>query len=534
MRGPDTLPACLELAASRVGLGVRFVGRREESHYTYAEIAERALEVAGALRMLGVRPSDRVAIAVPASFAFYEAFFGALFAGAIPAALPQPGRLGGRSDYARAAVFMIDGCGARLAIASERAQGAIPREACELGVFLLQDLPRRRSAPVPVAPTDLALVQFTSGTTDVAKPIGLTHEQVLANVRAILDELLKAYPEDNGFRHSAVSWLPLYHDMGLVGALLTSLVRPGPLTLMTPELFVARPARWLQTISKHRASVSPAPHFGYALCVDRVRDDELEGVDLSSWLLALDGAESVTPKTLERFLERFRPYGLREHALTPAYGLAEAGLAVTCSSIRGSYRTRAFEGRTLVSAGRPLGDFRVRISGGASGGVGKILVSGPSLMSGYLGLPDATRRVLKDGWLDTGDEGFVEDGELFLTGRNRDRIVVRGTNYAPEHFEEIVASLEGIGNVAAVGIVTEQGDELCILAEVRRRSRDTSSEWARVAIRDILSAQTGIVPCRIQLLDPGSLPRTSSGKLQRGEAARRFAGCHVQPSVGAV
>ena len=524
MRGPNTLPACLELAASRDGLGVRFVGRHKEPHYTYAEIAERALKVAGALRTLGVEPSDRVAIAVPSSLAFYEAFFGALFAGAVPAVFPQPRRLGSRSDYTRAATVMIHACEARIAITAERAQGAIPEEATELGIVALRELPRRPTAPMPVAPTDLALVQFTSGTMGTPKPIGLTHEQILANVRAMLDELLKAYPEDNGFRHSAVSWLPLYHDMGLVGALLTSLVGPGPLTLMTPELFVARPARWLQTISKHRASVSLAPHFAYALCVDRVRDDELEGVDLRSWLLALDGAESVTPKTLERFLERFRPYGLREHALTPAYGLAEAGLAVTCSPIRGSYRTREFEGRRLVSVGRPLGDFRVRISGGAGGGVGKILVSGRSLMSGYLGLEGATRRVLKDGWLDTGDEGFLEGGELFLTGRNQDMIVLRGTNYAPEHFEEIVASLEGIGNVAAVAVVTEQGDDLCILAEVRPQSRSASSDWARVAIGDILSAQTGIVPHRVQLLDPGSLPRTSSGKLRRGEAARRFAG----------
>ena len=145
-------------------------------------------------------------------------------------------------------------------------------------------------------------------------------------------------------------------------------------------------------------------------------------------------------------------------------------------------------------------------------------------MTGYLGMEDATRRVLKDGWLDTGDEGFLEDGELFLTGRNRDMIVLRGTNYAPEHFEEIVVSLEGIGNVAAVAVVTELGDDLCILAEVTAPSRDASSDWAHTAINDILSARMGIVPHRVRLLDPGSLPRTSSGKLRRGEAARRFAG----------
>ena len=191
MSGPNTLPACLELAASREGLGVRFVGRHKEPHYTYAEIAERALEVAGALRTLGVEPSDRVAIAVPSSLAFYEAFFGALFAGAVPAVFQEPRRLGSRSDYTRAATAMIHACGARIAIASERAQGVIPEDATELGVVALRELPRRPAAPMPVAPTDLALIQFTSGTTGTPKPIGLTHQQILANVRAILDELLK-------------------------------------------------------------------------------------------------------------------------------------------------------------------------------------------------------------------------------------------------------------------------------------------------------------------------------------------------------
>ena len=271
MSQPETLTACLELAASRDGLGVHFIGRHDEHHHTYREIAERALEVAGALRTLGVAPSDRVAIAIPSSLGFYESFFGALFAGAVPVALPQPRRLGSRSDYTRAASAMIRACGARLTLASERAKGAIPADAADLGVLALRELERRSCEPVPIAPADLAIVQFTSGTTDAPKPIGLTHEQILSNVRVLEAELLKDYPEGDGLTHLAVSWLPLYHDMGLVGAFLTSLVRPGPLALMTPELFVARPARWLQTISKYRATFSPAPHFAYGLCVDRIR-----------------------------------------------------------------------------------------------------------------------------------------------------------------------------------------------------------------------------------------------------------------------
>ena len=315
-----------------------------------------------------------------------------------------------------------------------------------------------------------------------------------------------------------MSWLPLYHDMGLVGALLTALSRPAPMTLMSPELFVARPARWLHAISHYRASVSAAPHFAYAMCLERIRDDELDGVDLSSWRLALDGAETVTPTTLERFYERFRHYGLREEALTPVYGLAEAGLAVTFSPPKRRFRVTRFEGRPIVSAGEPLPGFEVKIAHEAHGS-GRVLVRGPSIMSGYLGNDAATKSALVDGWLDTGDEGFLDDGELFLTGRDRDKVVLRGGNYAPELFEEALEGVAGVrtGAVVATSIVTDGGEELVILAESKSPEPD-----AVKSISAVLSERTGFVPHRVVLLDPGELPRTSSGKLRREEAARRF------------
>lgn len=520
MTEPKTLAQCLERAAG-TNVGVHFGGRAgndSDTFHSYADILERATGVASGLRSLGIEEGDRVAVAIPTGVEFYDGFFGAVLAGAVPVSLPLPRRFGPVDDYLRLTEGMLHACAARILLAGERNQSLLARIPTELGTKCVSELPRGPRAKVEVSTDALCLVQFSSGTTDAPKAVALTHAQVLANTRAILGAFLTAYPESDGFEHRGVSWLPLYHDMGLVGSLLTALVRPAPMMLMSPELFVARPARWLQAISHYRASVSAAPHFAYAMCLERIRDDELDGVDLSSWRLALDGAEAVTPTTLEGFYERFRHYGLREEALTPVYGLAEAGLAVTFSPPKRRFRVRVFEGRTIVSAGEPLPGFEVKIAHPANGS-GRVLVRGPSIMSGYLGNDAATKSALVDGWLDTGDEGFLDDGELFLTGRDRDKVVLRGGNYAPELFEEALQGVAGVraGAVVATSIVTDGGEELVILAESRSPEAD-----AVKSISAVLSERTGFVPHRVVLLDPGELPRTSSGKLRREEAARRF------------
>ena len=525
MTEPKTLAQCLERAAG-TNVGVHFGGRAgsdSDTYHSYADIHERATGVAAGLRSLGIVEGDRVAVAIPTSIEFYDGFFGAVLAGAVPVSLPLPRRFGPVDDYLRSTEGMLHACAARILLASERNKSLLSRAPTELGTrcvseLRLSELREGPQAKVEVSTDALSLVQFSSGTTDAPKAVALTHAQVLANVHAIFAAFLTAYPESHGFEHRGVSWLPLYHDMGLVGSFLTALVRPSPLALMSPELFVARPARWLQAISHYRASVSAAPHFAYAMCLERIRDDEIEGIDLSSWRLALDGAEAVTPTTLERFYDRFRHYGLREEALTPVYGLAEAGLAVTFSPPKRRFRVRTFEGRPIVSAGEPLPGFEVKIAHEANGS-GRVLVRGPSIMSGYLGNDAATKSALVDGWLDTGDEGFLDDGELFLTGRDRDKVVLRGGNYAPELFEEALEGVAGVrtGAVVATSIVTDGGEELVILAESKSPEPD-----AVKSISAVLSERTGFVPHRVVLLDPGELPRTSSGKLRREEAARRF------------
>jgi acyl-CoA synthetase (AMP-forming)/AMP-acid ligase II len=527
MSAPDTLFRCLERAAAS-GEGVRFLARSEERFVSYGEVLDRAARVAGGLESKGVRAGDRVGVAVPTGPKFYDAFFGALAAGAVPVSLPLPPRFGDGEDYRRSVAENLDAAGAQLLVSVRALRKRLGDQPAEDVEDLLSHAPRW----TPVGADDLALVQLSSGTTGCPKAIGLTHRQVLANVRAMLAAFFDAYPPEEGFEHGGVSWLPLYHDMGLSGALLTALVHPGPLTLMRPEDFVARPVRWLDAISRFRATISAAPNFAYELALERVRDEEMGGIDLSCWLFALNGAEPVSPSTLERFQERFGSHGLRPEALTPVYGLAEASLAVTFSDPRKPFTWHRFdpealaEGRAVVSrsgpkiasCGAPLPGYRVLVAGDdgeplAEACIGRVLIQGPSVTL------DGAR---EEGFLDTGDQGFWIDGELYLYGRAKDVVIIRGRNYAPEWIEQAVEGVDGVrkGGAAAVAVLGDQGEELCVLVE--GRAVDDESRLIE-EIRARLSERVGVVPKRIAVLATGSIPRTSSGKIRRREAARLFA-----------
>jgi acyl-CoA synthetase (AMP-forming)/AMP-acid ligase II len=536
MREPETLLGCLERAAS-TGEGVRFLERDRETFVRYRDVLERASDVASALVDRGLGRGERVGIAVETSPDFYHAFFGILAAGAVPVSLPLPPRFGKRAGYKEEIAAMLEAAGATVVLAHRSQQSRFAAEGTERA-WSIDELSSSRRDFAGASPDDLALVQLSSGTTGAPKAIGLTHRQVLANVREIIRVFFRAYPPALGYRHAGVSWLPLYHDMGLVGSVLTALAHPGPLTLLKPEEFAARPARWLEAISRYRATISAAPHFAYQFALDRIQDEELSGVDLSCWLFALDGAESVTPSTLEGFSRRFAAYGFRREALTPVYGLAEASLAVTFSDPLAPFRWKSFDrsalvergraieiagrgGQDLVSCGRALSGIEIRIAGeggeplpGAT--VGRVLVRGPSIASECLG---------EDGFLDTGDRGFLLDEELFLFGRSKEIVVLRGRSYAPEMIEQAAAGASGVkpGAVAAVSILTRGGDGLCLLAE---RGGDLGEDGDALAIEEIRArvvARLGVLPDRVVLLDPGSLPRTSSGKIRRLQAARRFA-----------
>ncbi|HYG66702.1 MAG TPA: AMP-binding protein, partial [Anaeromyxobacteraceae bacterium] len=340
LRGPalpppprPTLRDGLDAAAGAPGsrLGVTFVSLREEETFLrWGEVRERALRAAAALAGLGVAPGDRVAIVLRTEPAFLDAFFGAWYAGAVPVPLYPPVRLGRMDEYLAATARMLAVSGARLVVAGGAVRRllaeAIARARPPLGCVDAAALERpRRGLARPIGPDDLGLVQFSSGSTVDPKPVALTHGALAAQLAA----LVEATGRPDAAREALVSWLPLYHDMGLLGGLLGPATYPGPCVLVAPEHFLARPALWLRAIARHRGTLSPAPSFAYAYAAERVSDDELRGLSLASWRLALDGAEAVSADAMRRFAARFRPHGFDPASLVPVYGLSEAALAVT-------------------------------------------------------------------------------------------------------------------------------------------------------------------------------------------------------------
>ncbi len=565
---PETLTGALERAA-RGETRVAFVDRRERlTHLTWGEVHRRSVEAATGLQTVGVGSGERVGLVFPTGPEFLQAFFGVLLAGAVPVPLYPPVRLGRLDEYHDRTSALLRCVGAELLLADERTRRVlgptVEKTALRKGCHTLRELPRGELAERIVEaadPADLALVQFSSGTTVEPKPVALTHRQILAQVRT----LNSFWPPGEGPAPSGVSWLPLYHDMGLVGCLLTALDYPGDLTLIPPELFVARPAVWLRTLSKTRASISPAPNFAYGLCTEKIRDEELAGVDLSEWRIALCGAETVVPEVLRAFADRFSRWGFRPRALSPVYGLSEATLAVTFSDLGKPFCSRVFDrrklsegravelpygntgkdtdrgadalGHEIVTVGRPLPGFEMSIrdeDGGdqPSGIVGRVWVRGPSVAEGYLGPSGETTPLYEEGWLDTGDLGFVYEKELYLTGRAKDIVILRGRNHAPEEIELALDPLEDVrtGCSVAVGHLEpgEASESLWVFVEQRKGSGLSPEELETRCAEAILGA-TGLVVSRVFVLEPGTLPRTSSGKIRRRETLRRSLAGELRP-----
>jgi acyl-CoA synthetase (AMP-forming)/AMP-acid ligase II len=412
----------------------------------------------------------------------------------------------------------------------------------ELGCRTPKEISGEPGCAVARAAGDLALIQFSSGTTVDPKPVALSHRAVVSQAAA----LNAHWPDTDDRVQSGVSWLPLYHDMGLIGCVITALERPGTMTLIPPELFLVRPAAWLRAISRYRATVSVAPNFGYGLCAEKIRDEELEGVDLSSWEIALNGAEPVVPRVMRRFQRRFEPWGLRPETLTPVYGLSEATLAVTFSALDRPCTTRKFDRETLSLSGRalesadgveitsvglPIDGFQVRVVDPEqrdlpAGRVGRLLVRGPSLMEGYYGRPEASAEVLKNGWLDSGDLGFLYRDELYLTGRAKDVLILRGRSHAPTEIEATVDLVDGVrtGCSVAVSWLPDEadGEVMVLLVEAKRDVPETAYREIADRCRATVSAATGLTAEVVEVVAPGTLPRTSSGKLRRQEALRRY------------
>ena len=514
-----------------------------ETPISYGTLWHRAMAVAAGLRDHGVGPGQSVALMLPTEAAFFDAFFGILLAGGVPVPIYPPFRLDRIEEYAQRQVGILRNAEARLLITfglAERVarllRGRVPS---------LQDVTTVDRIAVPdvmVSPmlqrsNEPALIQYTSGSTGDPKGVLLSHANILANIRAI-GQAIAVGPDDVG-----VSWLPLYHDMGLIGTWLTTLYFGIPIAILSPQSFLARPGRWLWAIHAHHATLSVAPNFAYDLCVRIVRDDEIEGLDLSSLRVAFNGSEPVSFETVERFTRRFRAYGLRPEAICPAYGLAESSVALTVAPIsrplrNDRVRREPFQrsGRAIpaephepsplmfVSCGKPLAGHEVRIIDEKGKPVeerlqGTIEFRGPSVMTGYFRNPEATQAVVHDGWVDSGDLGYWADGELFITGRRKDLIIKAGRNLHPQEIEEIVGDVPQIrkGCVAAFAVPDPSigTERLVIVAETRRREPQLR-EQLRAAAFDRVTRALGLPPDVVIIGEPGWVLKTSSGKIRRG------------------
>ncbi|WP_374512543.1 AMP-binding protein, partial [Niveibacterium sp.] len=388
----------------------------------------------------------------------------------------------------------------------------------------------------------LALLQYTSGSTGDPKGVALSHANLLANLRA-MGQACRVTPQD-----VFVSWLPLYHDMGLIGAWLGALYHGFPLVLMSPLAFLANPARWLQAISQYRGTLSAGPNFAYELCVRKVPDAVLASLDLSCWRFAFNGAEPVSPATLEAFAARFAPAGLRREALAPVYGLAECSVGLAfpppgrgprIDRVRAVPFTQARRAEPaasgdaavqIVACGRPLPGHEVRVVDLAGDElperrIGRLEFRGPSATAGYFRNPVATARLVRDGWLDTGDMAYLADGEIHLTGRIKDMIIRGGRNLYPYDLEQGVGALPGVrrGCVAVFACAPAEGggERLVVLAETRERDATARAALQR-RIADCTQAVLGEAADDIVLAPPHAVLKTSSGKLRRAATRDRY------------
>ena len=519
---------------------------------THGRLLGEALAVAGGLRDRGIAKSDTVALMLPTGLDFLRTFQGILLAGAVPVPIYPPLRLDRLEEYALRQAGILADAGVRLLVSFDRARpvASILRTAVPslTQVVTAEELCRRGTPPSSPEGSreDPAFIQYTSGSTGQPKGVLLTHANLLANIEAI-GEGLGVRPDDVG-----ASWLPLYHDMGLIGSWLFCLHQGIPLSLQSPLSFLSRPERWLWAIHQHRVSLSGAPNFAYELCVRRIPEQALEGLDLSSWRCALNGAEPVNADTLERFARRFAPCGFRREALLPVYGLAENSVALCIPPLgRGPLVTRIqrepFERARraepadlrdpaplrFVSVGTPLPHHEVRIVDEAGQdlpdrSVGRLVFRGPSMMSGYFKQPEATAAItLPGGWLDSGDLAFRAEGEIHIAGRSKDLIIKAGRNLVPAEIEEATAGVPGIrrGCVAAFGVEQEGlgTESLVVVAETR--AEDPAEQDRIVAgVVDAVAEAVGVPPDAVRLVPPGSVPKTSSGKIRRGATKELYLG----------
>jgi 1-acyl-sn-glycerol-3-phosphate acyltransferase len=526
-----------------------YPGDGEPEELAYGELERRVRAVAAGLLRLGLPPGKAVGLMLPTGLDYFAAFFGVQRAGGVPVPLYPPARKSQIEDHLRRQAGILRTAEAEALITFPEVLTLARLLGAQLPglrrVTTVEELAAGPGGPVPppVRGEDVAFLQFTSGSTGNPKGVVLTHANLLANLRAI-GKGAEIRPDD-----VVVSWLPLYHDMGLIGCWMGSLYFGMPLVLMSPLSFLARPSRWLWAIHRHRATLSAAPNFAYELCTAKIPEEEIAGLDLSSWRMALNGAEPVSPEAMRRFIDRFAPHGFQAGAMSPVYGLAENSLAVAFPPPGRPPLVDAVErdpfqrsGKAVpaaaddpgalrfVSCGIPLPDHEIRIVDEAGREVGerqegRLELKGPSATSGYFHNPEATAKLLHGEWLDSGDRAYVAGGEVYITGRVKDIIIRAGRNLYPQELEGVVGEVPGVrkGCVAVFGSPDPATgtERLVVMAETRERG-EAALEAIRQAVQSATVDLLGTPAEVVALVPPHAVPKTSSGKIRRSSAREAF------------
>jgi fatty-acyl-CoA synthase len=552
----DTLGGALDYAADGVrGLNFHDPRGTLTRAYPFSELREDALAAARRLIAAGVAPQDRIAIVAETSPEFAALFFGCIYAGAWPVPLPLPTSFGGRDSYIAQLSVQLNSADPKALFYPEELAGMAGAAAEGAGVqgIVWEEFAKREApeAPLPSAKSDdIAYLQYSSGSTRFPHGVAITHQGLLNNLAAH-SHGMEVVDTDR-----CISWLPWYHDMGLVGCLLTPVANQVSTDYLKTEDFARRPLAWLDLISRNQGTTaSYSPTFGYDICARRVSSltNVAERFDLSRWRIAGNGADMIRPDVMQAFVDAFAAAGFNAKSFLPSYGLAEATLAVTImppgegivvelveeTMLAGdgvSHRDRPQRYRAIVNCGRPVRDMEIEIrdeDGGSLGEkqIGKVWCRGPSVMVGYFRDDEATAACMDaERWLDTGDMGYMSGGYLYIVGRAKDMIIINGKNHWPQDIEWAVEQLPGFkaGDIAAFSITTPGGEETPAVL-VQCRTSDTEERTRlRDTIRERVRAITGI-NCVIELVPPRTLPRTSSGKLSRAKARNLYLSGEIQP-----
>ena len=516
----------------------------------YSELRERAVDVARGLVKAGLPREARVVLIADTDADFTILFFACQYAGLLGVPVSLPTTLGGREAYIAGLRRQLEGCSASAAAAPAELLPFLREAAAGLDLPLIgtphdfYDLPKDGADLRPFGPGDRCYLQYSSGSTREPLGVDIPQRVVMSNCYAISHHGLQVRAGDRG-----TSWLPLYHDMGLVGFMLTPLLCQLSVDYLATRDFARRAMLWLSLMSRNGGTLSYSPSFGYELCTRRAASGTKPDIDLRGWRAAGIGGDMVQPGVLHRFAETFAPYGFRETAFVPSYGMAETTLAVSFAPLdtgvevdvvdrrrmaeesvavpasdRHSERARGF-----VACGRPLPNHSAEVRNERGERlperrVGRLFVKGPSVMAGYFGQPEATQRVLdSSGWLDTGDLGYMLDGQLVITGRAKDLIIVNGRNIWPQDLEWAVEELPDLrrGDAAAF-CIDGQNDQEEVILLVQCRTTDPEARAALVRAVQGVVQRTAAIECNVKLIDPKGLPQTSSGKLSRSRAKSNY------------